>query len=353
MIENAPVVMNPQTGQPAGCLNELSFHAASFVLPLASLSFYRRVTSRRTGSAALFFILFMAIVSVLGTVNINLNMSLLTAKIRDAFLQGKVPDITIQNGVAIVDASQPVLLINESRTLVAIDATGQMRSIDQGRYEQGFLLTRDELHSLNRGRYQRMPNSQINQLLGQNPLVLDANSASQMWQTFTNIFSLLSFVGLILWHIVLRLMYLAFLAVLLWGGVSIFRKTDYSTVLITGIYAFIPAFLLHNTLGKFEVRFIFLQTLIFIPIWVVGLYGALAPGGLDLLGPDRPLRAWRAWMGLPLMIVLALNTIFNWERGGLINVIALALTGIALVTAGMFTLPSHDEPGAQAPGKAA
>ena len=58
------------SGQPAvepaggGCLSNLGWYAASFVLPLGSLSFYRRASRRTTGSAVLFFVLFMAIVTL-------------------------------------------------------------------------------------------------------------------------------------------------------------------------------------------------------------------------------------------------------------------------------------------------
>lgn len=344
MIENAPTLSAQEPAQNnAGCLSQLGFHAASFVMPFASLSFYRRAVTRRTGSAVLFFILLMSIVSLLGTVAVNLNLSKATLEIRDAFVTGRVPDITIQGGVATASGPQPAILIDQDAMLVAIDTTGQLRSIDQSRYAQGFLLTRNELHVLNRGSYERLPNSQLNDLLSQDPFVLNADTAASMWQTFSNVFSLIALVGLFLWNVVVRFMYLAFLAVLVWGGASLFRKTEYSTVLITGIYAFVPAFLLHALLGKFGVNFIFLQTLILLPVWIVGLYGALAPGGWDLLGPDRPLRAWRAWIGLPLLLVMALDALFAWPRGGLIGVIAFALTGIALVAAGMFTLPSRDE----------
>jgi hypothetical protein len=78
--------------------------------------------------------------------------------------------------------------------------------------------------------------------------------------------------------------------------------------------------------------------LILLVVWGIGLYAALVKQGWDLLGPDRPLRSWRTLLGLPFLAVLALDMLFNWPNGGLILLAAAALTGIALVAAGMFTL---------------
>ena len=345
-------VTNPETTrlvEPAreggGCLSDLGFHAASFVLPFASLSFYRRATERRTGSAVLFFILFMGIVAILTTIGVARGMLAATDEIQRAFLDGSVPEITITGGEAMVRAPQPAILIDQDNMLVAIDTTGQLTAIDRTRYDQGLLLTRSELHLLNSGeyRYQTIPLEQVNQFFQRDPLVINAETTARFWQNFSIVFSLAAFFGLALWNIVVRFIYLAALAVAVWGAVSLFRKTDYGTVLITGIYAFVPALILHQILNRFGVRFIFLQTLILLTVWGVALYAALVKQGWDLLGPDRPLRSWRALLGLPLLAVLVLDLFFNWANGGLILLAAAALSGIALVAAGMFTLKQPED----------
>jgi Protein of unknown function (DUF1189) len=343
-------VTNPETTglvEPAresgGCLSDLGFHAASFVLPIASLSFYRRAAERRTGSAVLFFILFMGIVAILTTIGVARGLLTATDEIQRAFLNGNVPEITITAGEAVVRAPQPAILIDQDDMLVAIDTTGQLNAIDRTRYYQGLLLNRYELKVLNRGESQTIPLAQLNQLFQQDPLVINAETTARMWQNFSVIFSLAAFFALALWNVVVRFMYLAALAVAVWGAVSLFRKTDYSTVLIAGIYAFVPALILHQILNRFGVRFIFLQTLILLVVWGIGLYAALVKQGWDLLGPDRPLRSWRALLGLPLLAVLVLDILFNWANGGLILLAAAALTGIALVAAGMFTLKQPED----------
>jgi hypothetical protein len=57
----------PQS-QALGCLSELSWLGAGFVMPCASLTFYRRVTRRRVIWAVLFFTLF----SLMSTVGLPL-----------------------------------------------------------------------------------------------------------------------------------------------------------------------------------------------------------------------------------------------------------------------------------------
>ncbi len=124
---------------------------------------------------------------------------------------------------------------------------------------------------------------------------------------------------------------------------SLFRKTPYGFALTMGVYAFVPGLISAYILGRLGMHFIFMQTIILIVFWTIGLYAALVPNGWDLLGPDRPLRAWRTWLGLPLLLVLALDVIYSWPNGALVNLIAAAVTGIAMVAAGMFSLPQRDE----------
>ena len=329
--------------ESGGCLSDLGFHAASFVLPIASLSFYRRAAERRTGSAVLFFILFMGIVTILTTIGVTRGLLTATDEIQRAFQDGSVPEITITAGEAVVRAPQPAILIDQDDMLVAIDTTDQLITIDRTRYYQGLLLNRYELKVLNRGEHQTIPLTQVNQFFQRDPLVINAETTARMWQNFSVIFSLAAFFGLALWNVVVRFIYLAALAVAVWGVISIFRKTDFGTVLIAGIYAFVPAIILHQILNRFGVRFIFLQTLILLTIWGVALYAALVKQGWDLLGPDRPLRSWRALLGLPFLVILALDMFFNWANGGLILLVAAALTGIALVAAGMFTLKQPED----------
>lgn len=333
----------PVRTESGGCLGALGFYAAGFVLPAASLSFYRRAVERRPISAVLFFVIFMGTITVLTTVGMVRQLANVSLEIQRVFADGTMPAITIAGGEAFTAAPQPAIIMDQEGVLVAVDTTGQLPVIPRDRYVSGFLVTRTELHILNRGEYQRLPLIQLNQSLEQDPLRIDGQTVSQWWNSFSAIFSVIALVGLSLWNIGVRLAYLALLALLVTAVTRAFSKIPYSAVFTVGVYAFVPAIILHTILGLFNVRFLFLQTLILLVAWSVGLYAVLTPRWWDLLGPDRPLRAWRALLGLPMLGTLALNLIFSWPKGNIIVLIGTAVSGLLLVAAAMFTLPERED----------
>jgi len=143
---------------------------------------------------------------------------------------------------------------------------------------------------------------------------------------------------LLLWHSLLRLAYLALLGLLFWGVAALVRsKTGFGPVLVTGLYASVPALYAQFLLRQAHVSFLGLYTLLLVPMWGLALAAALmAPKGGWLLA-ERPLRARRAWIGLPALLAMALQSIFAWPQGVLI-VWGLALaTLLALVVIGWLT----------------
>lgn len=156
-----------------GCVSEIGWFFSGAVLPIGSLSFYRKASQRNVGIAILFFLVFTIVTSILSTVALGKSMLGVTRDIRDAYQQGKVPEIAIRGGIAEVSGPQPLILEDQQTgsggAFIAIDTTGQITSIDQSRYYQGILLTRTELHSLSEGRYQRIPLSQLNAALRSGP----------------------------------------------------------------------------------------------------------------------------------------------------------------------------------------
>ncbi len=337
---------NPETGPaipgepdaPGGV--ELFF--ASFVMPFASLSFYRRAARAGVGRAMLFFVVFMGIVAALSTAGVARGLFNVTNDIRLAFDQGRVPEITISGGLASVRGPQPVYILNQGNVLLAVDTTGQLTAIDPRQYESGFLLTRSELVVLNRGQTQRLSLTQLNDLFQQDPLIINAESTARLWQNFSAWFSVAALIGLAFWDILVRLLYLAALAGVVFGVVSLFRRMPYAGALTVGVYAFVPALISHYLLGRLGIQFFLLQTLLLLVFWAVGVYAVLVNKGWDLFGPDRPLRVWRTLIGLPFLAVLALDVVLRWPNGGPIY-IAAAVTGIAMVGAGMFSLPPRGD----------
>jgi hypothetical protein len=326
-----------------GCLGELSWIAASFVLPLASSSFYRRAARRSTGSAVLFFMSFWAIITLVTTLGLTLKLGQASSEIRRAFDTGAIPQITIHNGIATVQGKQPVILVDNNDVFVAIDTTGKFTSIDRSKYRTGFLLTRTDLVVLSTSNYQALPLGDLQEAFQQDPLVINGETMSQFWRGFTGIMAIFILIGLGFWNLAVRFIYLVVVAVVVWGVANLFRsKTPYGVVLSLGMYVFVPVIYVVNIFDRLGSSFFLLQTLILVVAWLVALNLALSKDSFGHLGEGLPLRAWRALLGLPLLVVMALDAVFSWKNGGWFILLALVLTLILLVAAGLYTRPRKE-----------
>lgn len=123
--------------------------------------------------------------------------------IEQAFAGGEFPEIVIENGLATVRARQPLILMEGDGSIVILDTTGAYSSIDTSRYFQGFLLTRNSLHVYSDGDYQAVSLGDLNSAFG-NPIVISRDTALGFWRSFTSIFSVVAFIGIGLWNIVIR-----------------------------------------------------------------------------------------------------------------------------------------------------
>ena len=329
-----------QERSPAGgCLAELGWLGAGFVLPCASLTFYRRAARCRVVAAVAFFALFTLLITGLQTLSVG--RALLSARrdIRELFESGKFPEIVIRDGVARVNAEQPLVLLDDGDSIFVIDSTGTYRRLDRSTHSQGFLLTRTSLHVMSDdGKYQEIPLEAFHGLLGANPIVVNADSASRFWAGFTAIATPVAFLGLAIWHVLIRFVYLAMLGLVIWGVVSLLRpNTGFGPVLITGLYALVPAMYAHYLLGRLGVGFITLQTLLLLPLWGIALAAALAAPGRSILGRERSLRGWRALFGVPLLLVFALDVVFAPRWGVAIAWLVAWLTFVSLAAVGLWS----------------
>lgn len=260
--------ISKQGSSSPGCLIGFKWFLSGFILPCFSLDFYKKAVRKRLIIAVGFYILFGFALTLLSTIIIGRELRSVDQLIQLAYLRGDIPEIVIENGIASVDAPQPVILIDEEGTLFAIDTTGEIEDIDPTRYYQGMLLTKETLKLLNKGEYQDIQLSELHDIFEQNPIYIDANAVTNLWQRVASILLSLSFVGLFIWNVILRLMFLTFLAIIVWGIASMFRfKTDYGPVLILGIFALVPATYLNYLLGIIGIRFFFLKTLLLLIIW--------------------------------------------------------------------------------------
>ena len=293
-----------------GCLGELGWFASGSVLPLTSVTFFRKAAQRKVGLAILFFFSFTFIITLLTTISLGISMSAVTNDIRQAFEEGTFPEIIIHDGVAEVDGPQPLILYNGETnngiTFVAIDTTGEIRGIDRSRYSQGILLTSSDLHVYNNGQYQVLPLYELNSAFERDPIIINADTVTSAWAIFSIVFTVIAFIFILLWHSVFRLMVLALYALVLWGLVSLIRpNTKFDPIIISGLYAVVPAIYLTYLFGRVGVSFPGLQTFLLLPFWVIAMVASLS--NAKFFSSEQPLRLWTALLGLPMLILFCID----------------------------------------------
>ena len=309
--------------QSPGCLSALGWLGAGWVLPCFSLNFYSLAARRRAASAMIFFFVFALTITSLQTLALIRGLFQAGAEIRRTFETGQFPEITITGGEAQVEGPQQVVFFEDADTWVAIDTTGELTDIDRQRYRQGFLLTRTTLVVLNNdGRYQKLPLRDVQQALDTDPLIINGDTTTAYWAVFSVIASVIVFVFLIIWNALARLAYIALMALIFWGIAALIRPgTSFGPVLITGLYAVVPALFISFLLSQIQISIPFTTTFFLVVFWGVGLAGAFLPRTAapasssvgDYFRAERTLRGWRALIALPLLFDVVLEMIFNWN----------------------------------------
>ncbi len=267
----------PPHQDESGIADELTWLGRGFFQPLYSLRFYRAAAQKSLIDTILFFIVFGTLLTIVSTISLSRNLDSVADDIEQAFASGEFPEIVIENGLATVRARQPLILIEGAGSIVILDTTGTFQSIDTSRYSQGFLLTRNSLHAYTDGDYQVVQLVDLNRAFS-NPIIINRDTALDFWRSFTSIFSVAAFIGIGLWNLVFRFIWLAFLAVLVWGVSSAFNmRSDYGPVLTVGIYALVPAVYVSFLLGLIGISFCGFQTGVLLVIWAVVARLALKP----------------------------------------------------------------------------
>jgi hypothetical protein len=132
------------------------------------------------------------------------------------------------------------------------------------------------------------------------------------------------------------------LGLIMWGIAALIKRgTGFNVVLISGIFASIPPLVARWLLQTVNVHFFGLYTLMFLPLWALALAFALMddrpsvdqpPSGfMNWLRSARPLRGWRVWLGLPLVIYLLLESLFHWRLWYVSWPLAVITAGLLLV----------------------
>ena len=264
---NTSYSTSPQesTGTPSFG-DKLLWLLKGFIYPIWSRPYYREAAIKPMGAALVFLVLFALLQSFVSTVSVGINLTQVSREIEAAYQSGEMPDIRIESGRATVSGSGKYLIEN-NRQIIAIDTTGELLEIDTSRYSEGVLLTRNELHIVNEDGYQVMPLRDLNEIFG-NPIILDGATVSGMWSTLTLIIIILVLGGGFFFFSLGRFLYLALLGLLVWGAVSLSNpRFDFAKILITGIYANVPATYIIFILRKIGASFFGLRGIILLVFW--------------------------------------------------------------------------------------
>jgi hypothetical protein len=324
-----------------GGWGEIAWLFSGFIMPLGSFSFYRKAARRSVGMAILFFLIFTLSISTISSIATSEKLNSFGSEIRKPFQNGTMPEIVIRDGIAEVTGHQPAVILDDSstpgqRTIIVVDTTGTYNEIDRSSYDQGLLLTRTELQILNNtGRYQTLPLSELNSTFNKNPIVINGETASNAWAVLSIIIVIVFFIALVVWNTIVRLMFLATSALILWGLISLIRpKTDYGPIIISGIYAIVPTVYIHFLFGRITLSFPFLQTLLLIPLWVIALFASLSTN--DFFNKERPLRLWRSLLGIPMLLIFIIILLIEFQYSGYISVGVAIVTAIVLAGIGIY-----------------
>jgi len=351
MQENPIPESQTEKKSNAGCLGEVGWLLSGAVLPLGSFAYYRKAAQKSVGSAILFFIIFTLVISVLSTISLGVTIFSAIQGIQQAYAAGDVPEVTISHSVAEVNGTQPFILFdgadaNGQSILVALDTTGEITEIDSRRFDQGLLLTRTELHILNRQNgYQVLPLSELHTLFARDPIIINAQTVSQAWGVMSMIIVALAFIFLVLWHTVARLMVISIIALILWGIVSLIRpNTGFGPIIISGLYAIVPAIYLSHLFSRSGLGLPGLQTFFLLLFWVIGLVVNFAD--LKFFNEDRPVRLWTALIGLPMLLLYVVDLFWQFPSpyGPIALWVVTLLTGLVLVGSRLYFRSKDQKP---------
>lgn len=239
-----------------------------FVFPSWNGAFYKKAVGKSVGLAVVFLFIFAVVLSIVVAYQSIISLSLVGKEIKESYEKGEFPTITIEDGIASTDINKP-FIFSSGRQIITIDTTGRTKEIDTKAYSEGLLLTRTDVHFVNEDGYRVMPLSDLNEAFG-NPIVIDKVQALKFWNWYTLGFGIITVVGAFLWYSFARLAYLAMIGVIIWGIVSITRRgVGFDVIIITGIYASVPATYLVFILNRVGIDFFAIFTVLLIAIWAI------------------------------------------------------------------------------------
>lgn len=316
---------------------------AGFVLSACSPSFYYHAARRWLITAVGFFILFGLLLAGVETWRVVHDMQPFREDVNAAFTEGKFPAITIADGEAIVHGPEPFVVVDDGRNLIVLDTTGEYTGaeLENGRYETGVILTKNRVYSIDdEGVVQVTPLDMP--FLNRETFEINEDLA----QSAVSAVQVLAFLGLSFWHVVLGLTYLTLLGFVVWGIAALAqRNIGFGTVMTTGLFAVVPATYAHYLLDRVGVDFFGMFTLLLLVGWAISLVAATGRRQAgDFLRGTRPLRAWRALLGIPMLVLFVLDYVYQWTNGAAIVWVAAVVTYAVLFGLEFLTVRTDVQP---------
>jgi hypothetical protein len=313
----------------------LELYGAGLVLSGISPTFYWHAMRRRASSALYFIVLFGLVIATIQTLGISHTFGTFTKEVEQSFASGAFPQLTLSGGRLAVEGPDPYIREYEGGVLI-VDTTGTYGPsvLQKGRLQTGFLLTRSTLYMLNQGEMQSAPLDQIQPMLG-DPFVLDG-------QLVRNVLDWLQtgiYVVLMIAHTAGSLINVAILSLVVRAVASrVWTGVTFGPVFTIGVYATVPVTYGMYVLSRIGIVFCGLRLFLLLVVWAIGLVAAFAERGDGILKGGRPLRSWRALIGVPMLVILALDAIFSWSSGGIVVVGTTLMTLIVLAVVGLWPM---------------
>ncbi|MEN8242368.1 MAG: DUF1189 family protein [Chloroflexota bacterium] len=321
-MESTPI---PQQSEENTWKDSIGWFGASFVLPFYNRNFYINAVTKPFFNAVLFFFFLMTFVTFIGIGEFFYSFADLKHALDQAYESGFIPEISIEQGRARVDGEQPMIFVDEPPSFIAIDTTGQITEIDRSRYNQAFLLTETELHFLDDYEYQILPLRDLNQAFDQDAILINQEIVSNWLNIFFVVAGAIAAVVGWVWNTGIKFMYLIGIGLVLWGIFSIFyEQVSFNTIVITGIYAYLPALIFSYSLELIKISFWFDLTILLLIFWITNLIRVLNAQRDNL--PIREIWLKPALLGIPIAVFITLNLIFSWEFAPPIILIGLLAT---------------------------
>ena len=327
--------------------SQLAWLAAGFVLPFYSLDFYLAASRKRLRIAVLFFTAMMTLVTVLTTARFALVFNAIREQTVSAVQAGELPEITIQNGTATTDGKEP-FVITTGQFFLAVDTAGELTGSEVLNLNSGMLLAETELRMYNSGVYQGIPLQDYNTRLNLETIKIDGQMIVDNFDFFSITYLLTSGIVIWIWNVVLSMLFLVMTTYFLYGPIGqAVQLFTFRSVLIIGIYAHVPAYLINYILKLFGVQIVFFYTILLMVFWVGAIYLVLKEIAEEAIEankarkteaeiplPEPPaVRLWPALLALPLFSCMVLNAVIDWAfapnyiLGGLV----LTITGLLVI----------------------